>query len=48
VRIAPTPRTVAFNLYFNAATHDYLSASAAPPGYALQSTIGYILPAEVR
>jgi len=48
VRIAPTPRTIAFNLYFNAATHDYLSASTAPPGYALQSTIGYILPAEVR
>src|SRR5262249_18007212 len=38
---------VAFNLYFNTETNDYVSATAPPPGaYAFQSTIGYVLPPE--
>jgi len=46
VRRTPTPNAIAFTLYYNAATGDYLSTAVhpPPPGYAPQATIGYVLP----
>jgi len=35
--------TIAFNLYLNVATGDYVSAISAPLGYTLQAQIGYVL-----
>jgi hypothetical protein len=47
VRRARTPRAIAFDLYFNAATQDYLSTAITPPvGYERIATIGYVMPAE--
>jgi hypothetical protein len=49
VRRNKTPKAIAFDLYFNAATQDYLSTATTPPdGYARMATIGFVMPAESR
>jgi len=49
VRASKLPKAVAFTLYYNTTTDDYLStATSPPPGYEPQATIGYVMPAETR
>lgn len=47
--IAPGAAGVAFNLYFNPTTGDYLSTTSTPPApYVFRRLIGYVLPPETH